>query len=269
MGANSALIDYGTTSALHNIPVTKNGFVYIYCSNESPVDVFFDNLQAMHTRGQILEDTLALDEEFNDACEHFNFPTIKHRCNMPDCESSFKNYFNQRLGGSYTNYQIDTLYQRQCGIIPDPCGTYSSPILCGKNEPIFPFVSVSESDPCLDSSGLAFIKATELYNNYIDSLKNAFNSAYMAKCMQAFKTENFTLTHPENIYHTLYYYDQAGNLVKTVPPAGIDTTKFRDTTWSNQVTSARLAGTYLTPSHWLKTEYRYNTLNQVVEQKNI
>ncbi len=57
LGANSVLTDYGTNPALHNIPVTKNGFVYIYCSNESPVDVFFDNLQVMHTRGAILEET--------------------------------------------------------------------------------------------------------------------------------------------------------------------------------------------------------------------
>ena len=31
--------------------------MYIYCSNESPVKVFFDNLQVVHTRGQILEET--------------------------------------------------------------------------------------------------------------------------------------------------------------------------------------------------------------------
>lgn len=42
---------------LQDIQVPKNGYVYIYCSNESPVNVFFDNLQVLHSRGQILEET--------------------------------------------------------------------------------------------------------------------------------------------------------------------------------------------------------------------
>jgi len=42
---------------LQNLSVPKNGFVYIYCSNESPVNVFFDNIQVVHNRGAILEET--------------------------------------------------------------------------------------------------------------------------------------------------------------------------------------------------------------------
>jgi RHS repeat-associated protein len=42
---------------LQGIAVSKNGFVYIYCSNESPVNVFFDNLQVVHDRGALLEET--------------------------------------------------------------------------------------------------------------------------------------------------------------------------------------------------------------------
>jgi RHS repeat-associated protein len=40
-----------------NVPVTKNGYLYVYCSNESSLSVFFDNLQLAHTHGPLIEET--------------------------------------------------------------------------------------------------------------------------------------------------------------------------------------------------------------------
>lgn len=51
----SGLKDHYTE--LQNKVAKKNGYVYIYVSNESPVNVYFDNLQVVHTRGVILEET--------------------------------------------------------------------------------------------------------------------------------------------------------------------------------------------------------------------
>lgn len=48
-------IDDGTK--LQNIPVLKNGYIFVYLSNESNFDVYFDNLQVIHKPGPILEET--------------------------------------------------------------------------------------------------------------------------------------------------------------------------------------------------------------------
>lgn len=44
-------------TSLQNINVTKNGFLYVYVSNESVSNVFFDNLQVVHTRGPLVQET--------------------------------------------------------------------------------------------------------------------------------------------------------------------------------------------------------------------
>ncbi|MDF2382097.1 RHS repeat-associated core domain-containing protein [Nostoc ellipsosporum NOK] len=42
---------------LQNKVAPKNGYLYVYVSNESPVDVFFDNLQVVHTHSPLIEET--------------------------------------------------------------------------------------------------------------------------------------------------------------------------------------------------------------------
>jgi len=54
-GSNRTLKDH--YRELQNLIANKSGFVYIYCSNESPVNVFFDNVQVVQKRGAILEET--------------------------------------------------------------------------------------------------------------------------------------------------------------------------------------------------------------------
>ncbi|UPK67195.1 RHS repeat domain-containing protein [Chitinophaga filiformis] len=146
----------------------------------------------------------------------------------------------------------------------DSCFRMSKgPLLCGNTKPVFGDVDVNEINNCSDNEFFAVSKGTELFNAYRDSLKAGFNKAYIDSCMNAGLREIFTVSYTTSEYHyTLYYYDRAGSLVKTVPPAGVVVN--RTQTWLNAVKSARARGLEQLPAHTMVTNYRYNTLNQVI-----
>lgn len=149
----------------------------------------------------------------------------------------------------------------------DSCFTAKDrPLLCGNAEAVFAPIELEPSSACSDSTYFATSAGTVKYNAYIDSVKNDFEESYKAEVLKAQHMEKFAVTYSSSEYHyTLYYYDQAGNLVKTVPPAGV--VKDRSAEWINQVKAAKAAGNQLVPAHKMATEYRYNTLNQVMAQK--
>ncbi|WP_422103845.1 polymorphic toxin-type HINT domain-containing protein [Winogradskyella sp.] len=108
------------------------------------------------------------------------------------------------------------------------------------------------------------------YAEYINRLKRKFKIDYINAALQSVE-ESFTLQYEDKEYqYTLYYYDQAGNLIQTVPPQGANRVEFN--ALSPDIATIRDSGEQtpdetVLPNHFLKTQYRYNSLNQLVWQK--
>ncbi|RAJ75643.1 RHS repeat-associated protein [Chitinophaga dinghuensis] len=149
----------------------------------------------------------------------------------------------------------------------DSCYLVGNSMMCGAVAAVFPTDTTAEYTPCTDSSMIANAKGEEIYNYYKDSLTYDFQRLYVQAAKNLRNREQFTVGHESREYqYTLYYYDQAGNLVKTIPPAGARVNKSQ--AWFDQVADARAKGERLVPAHEMATDYRYNSINVVVERKS-
>jgi RHS repeat-associated protein len=124
----------------------------------------------------------------------------------------------------------------------------------------------------------ATIKAAnkqQIEDSFYASKREEFIQNYTKEALEEI-TEILTKTALDKEYqYTLYYYDQAGNLIQTVPPEGvhrlaptsdksIDTVRNND---SEKVDLTDVNGIKVVPQNDLQTQYRYNSLNQLVWQQ--
>lgn len=138
-----------------------------------------------------------------------------------------------------------------------------------------------------DADNLTDFWGTFLYQQAINAAISNFIVEYKADCWaNGTMIDNLTVTYQEREYHyTLYYYDQAGNLTRTVPPSAVvplDLTATYGTPphtigdeindYRNGVTGADFvvpehspANTFSGTEYLLATYYKYNSLNQVEE----
>ncbi|MEO8588693.1 MAG: DUF5675 family protein [Flavobacteriales bacterium] len=99
----------------------------------------------------------------------------------------------------------------------------SPPLAC---EPDFPLPTpvINAPEGCACCEGLeanAVANANQAYAQQIADLTLSLGNNYNTDCMSAL--EQFTMEFQDPEFHyTLYYYDQAGNLVRTVPPEGVE-----------------------------------------------
>jgi len=126
-------------------------------------------------------------------------------------DTLFTNYFNHRLG--YTLTFLD--YQN----FMDSCGTSGATALL-YNQPASPQDTIDDNSCVEGLFANAQANAFSRYTVYVDSVHQAFREAYLTRCMGLQPTLNMNANLYE-YHYTLYYYDQSGNLVKTIPPAGV------------------------------------------------
>lgn len=188
------------------------------------------------------------------------------------------------LTSSVTDGNVWSTGQTSRSIIVDAAGTYSLSIAtdCGSLEasatievkaeeecrqvcdPVS-FPVLPKDEPCdRFSADLVVANAQRKYEGYLRRKQQEFELGYRAHCLDV--SENFTMEYEDKEHHrTLYYYDQGGNLVRTVPPEGV-----KLITDANQLARVKLdraeGRKYVFTEHELATTYSYNSLNQLVTQ---
>jgi RHS repeat-associated protein len=135
----------------------------------------------------------------------------------------YTNFMNQRWGFTL-NYDQYKAYDNE--LMGKP-----SAILCNQQ----PWSNIpADHYTCIEAQiGTAAENGERDYDTYIVTQKNNFRTNYVSTCSLAQAMVNLK-TQSQEYHYTLYYYDQADNLVRTIPPEGVhllDTAKF---SWVDQ-----------------------------------
>lgn len=123
-----------------------------------------------------------------------------------------------------------------------------------------------ELEPCATEPTInALAKAARQYAQYKNQIEQDFTEAYQLQCFANQDVLSYTYNDYSHHY-TLYYYDQANNLVQTVPPAGVnklDQAGVEDVV-AHRYHPTSYPATY--PVHDLITYNEYNATGQVVKK---
>lgn len=153
--------------------------------------------------------------------------------------------------------------QQYCQLPQAPCPI--PPVL-----PI-PDLTVDPGDPCVDNIGLNAIMNGQLaYEQQQQRYAADFRAAYNEQCLKGLESLTRSYTGKDEHHFTLYYYDQAGNLVRTVPPAGVQPLGFTtaDHLLAQAVDQDRVSGTRrVFTDHAMATDHIYNSLDQPIRSR--
>jgi len=121
--------------------------------------------------------------------------------------------------------------------------------------------------------------AIDAYTTTNTAISNNFENQYTTGCLNniiasqntSTPLETFTVDYYKSTFdYTLYYYDQAGNLIKTIPPDGVRLLNTSQITQSMTYRNASAVGTTtltpVYPSHRMVTNYKYNFQDKLLSQ---
>ena len=128
----------------------------------------------------------------------------------PNYNDVVRNYLNQRWGF--------TLGETEYALYKDQLQTSPNAILC--NIPVYDQIDQNPLQCMFNLIDGAVEGGKRQYDQYIDSVRKDFKNRYIAVCSGVKATGDYS-TSVQNYHYTLYYYDQAGSLVRTIPPAGV------------------------------------------------
>ncbi|HTM65468.1 MAG TPA: RHS repeat-associated core domain-containing protein [Flavipsychrobacter sp.] len=108
------------------------------------------------------------------------------------------------------------------------------------------------------------------YNHYIDSMRTALVVQFRQDIIDSLHEDLSIIGNDIKHGITLYYYDMAGNLIKTVSPAGVKQLSVagadNDTINAYRLRNEKINP--LVPGHDKVTWYRYNAQNKVIENES-
>ncbi|MEQ1676014.1 MAG: DUF6443 domain-containing protein, partial [Chitinophagaceae bacterium] len=217
----TAYLNSGSAGSMHQFMLNTYGSAYTLDSTELD-----DMLNACLNCNGILKNDIVLPVLFDPQsrpclkCDSVTLAFAAFNAKFPsitvtddDYENLFANFFNHRFGFALTYDDYQTFL--------DSCTAHPGypAQLC--NGPVSEDVAMNDNSCILELYKTALTNATYTYIAYIDSVRRDFREAWLTKCMNVQPVLKMTASLYE-YHYTLYYYDQSGNLVKTVPPEGVD-----------------------------------------------
>jgi RHS repeat-associated protein len=133
----------------------------------------------------------------------------------------------------------------------DVCFKWVEPDMGKENSDTVRFVSCEE-----EILGYIVTNINQQRQSCIDAAAQSYRQKYVSTCLDMSNLDSLKLNYKLDYYHyVLSYYDRAGNLLRTVPPAGVN---FLDPS----LLSVKQRQVH--PNHTLVTSFTYNSLGQCI-----